>query len=229
MLKLWPRTWLSALLLAMLPAISMAQFGVSVSVNLAPPELPVYEQPPIPEDGYLWTPGYWYWDAAFRQSQRQNSVLLDQLKAVAAEGAKDSYFMGERYDMDHVYYIDGKDAHGSEKYYEYPNVFAAVLIDKYLGLTIPADADLAVAPHLTGYGTVELAIPAYAVRYAYSKTGFALRNLSSKTRRFQVDLDALSFATAHLRLSSPSRTGVVGPRTMLTLAPQQEARWSPQP
>jgi hypothetical protein len=172
---------------------------------------------------------YWYWDAAFRQSQRQNSVLLDQLKAVAAEGAKDSYFMGERYDMDHVYYIDGKDAHGSQKYYEYPNVFAAVLIDKYLGLTIPADADLAVAPHLTGYGTVELAIPAYAVRYAYSKTGFALRNLSSKTRRFQVDLDALSFATAHLRLSSPSRTGVVGPRTMLTLAPQQEARWSPQP
>ena len=63
MLKLWPRTWLSALLLAILPAISMAQFGVSVSVNLAPPELPVYEQPPIPAEGYLWSPGYWYWDA----------------------------------------------------------------------------------------------------------------------------------------------------------------------
>ena len=49
--------------------------------------------------------------------------------------------MSERYDMDHVYYIDGKDAHGAEKYYEYPNVFAAVLIGKLLGLTIPADAD----------------------------------------------------------------------------------------
>ena len=172
---------------------------------------------------------YWYWDADYRQSQRQNSVLLDQLKAVAAEGAKDSYFMGERYDMDHVYYIDGKNAHGSQKYYEYPNVFAAVLIDKYLGLTVPADADLAVAPHLTGYGTVELAIPEYAVRYAYSETGFVLRNLSSKPRRFQVDLSALSFATGHFRLTSPNRTGVVGPRATLTLAPQQEARWSAQP
>ena len=24
-----------------------------------PPELPVYEQPPIPEPGYIWAPGYW--------------------------------------------------------------------------------------------------------------------------------------------------------------------------
>jgi hypothetical protein len=24
-----------------------------------PPELPVYEQPPIPASGYIWTPGYW--------------------------------------------------------------------------------------------------------------------------------------------------------------------------
>jgi hypothetical protein len=52
---------LPALLLSFLPAISMAQFGASISVNLAPPELPVYEQPPIPGDGYLWVPGYWYW------------------------------------------------------------------------------------------------------------------------------------------------------------------------
>src|SRR5215471_12946050 len=51
---------------------------------------------------------YWYWDAAFRESQRQSGILLDQLKTVAAEGAKDNYFMSERYDMDYVYYIDGK-------------------------------------------------------------------------------------------------------------------------
>jgi hypothetical protein len=24
--------------------------------------LPVYDQPPIPEPGYIWTPGYWAWD-----------------------------------------------------------------------------------------------------------------------------------------------------------------------
>jgi hypothetical protein len=32
---------------------------VSISVSFAPPELPVYEQPLCPGDGYLWTPGYW--------------------------------------------------------------------------------------------------------------------------------------------------------------------------
>jgi WXXGXW repeat (2 copies) len=29
------------------------------SVTIAPPELPSYEQPPIPAPGYMWTPGYW--------------------------------------------------------------------------------------------------------------------------------------------------------------------------
>src|SRR6202790_5246980 len=37
--------------------------GVAVEVRAAeaPPPLPDYEQPPCPEDGYLWTPGYWAW------------------------------------------------------------------------------------------------------------------------------------------------------------------------
>jgi hypothetical protein len=40
-----------------LPAPSLAQIGISVTVG--PPVLPVYEQPPCPGDGYIWTPGYW--------------------------------------------------------------------------------------------------------------------------------------------------------------------------
>lgn len=36
--------------------------GVGVSVGVPPPPLPVYEQPPIPGSGYIWTPGYWAWD-----------------------------------------------------------------------------------------------------------------------------------------------------------------------
>lgn len=41
-------------------AISASAFaGVFVSVAIAPPALPVYEQPPCPGDGYIWTPGYW--------------------------------------------------------------------------------------------------------------------------------------------------------------------------
>jgi hypothetical protein len=54
---------ITALLLAsgtlFLSTASFAQIGVSV--RIAPPELPVYEQPMCPGDGYMWTPGYWGW------------------------------------------------------------------------------------------------------------------------------------------------------------------------
>src|SRR5689334_17348519 len=39
-----------------------AQVSIGISVNFAPPELPVYEQPLCPGEGYIWTPGYWAWD-----------------------------------------------------------------------------------------------------------------------------------------------------------------------
>ena len=53
---------LPVLLLCAAPALSQAAVDVSFSVSVAPPELPVYEQPPLPEPGYIWTPGYWAWD-----------------------------------------------------------------------------------------------------------------------------------------------------------------------
>ncbi len=40
-----------------LPATAAAQFEFSVTI--APPALPVYEQPPIPAPDYIWVPGYW--------------------------------------------------------------------------------------------------------------------------------------------------------------------------
>ena len=48
---------LAALLLMLVPGAARGQ--VSVAVNIAPPALPVYEQPPLPQPGYLWAPGYW--------------------------------------------------------------------------------------------------------------------------------------------------------------------------
>ena len=51
------RSFLFALLLLSMSAAAFAQIGISIS--FAPPELPVYEQPICPGDGYLWTPGYW--------------------------------------------------------------------------------------------------------------------------------------------------------------------------
>jgi hypothetical protein len=51
------RSLILAFVILAISAISYGQIGVSVTFE--PPELPVYEQPPIPGDGYIWTPGYW--------------------------------------------------------------------------------------------------------------------------------------------------------------------------
>jgi hypothetical protein len=38
---------------------TQAHAGIILSINIAPPVLPVYAQPVCPGDGYIWTPGYW--------------------------------------------------------------------------------------------------------------------------------------------------------------------------
>ncbi len=53
------RSLLFAAILFAIPAASFAQISVGIAVGVAPPEIPVYEQPECPSDGYLWTPGYW--------------------------------------------------------------------------------------------------------------------------------------------------------------------------
>lgn len=47
------------------PAPAAAQISIGVSINFAPPPLPIYDQPPIPAPDYLWAPGYWAWDPDF--------------------------------------------------------------------------------------------------------------------------------------------------------------------
>src|SRR6266699_3594376 len=55
---------LAAFLFVSLPlASSFAQVGISV--NIAPPVMPVYEQPLCPVEGYMWTPGYWAYDGDY--------------------------------------------------------------------------------------------------------------------------------------------------------------------
>ncbi len=65
--RLFRRTFalvlLAAVPLAFLSPPSRAQVSVGVSINIAPPPLPVYVQPAIPAPGYIWTPGYWAWGA----------------------------------------------------------------------------------------------------------------------------------------------------------------------
>jgi WXXGXW repeat (2 copies) len=53
------RTVLLAAIMFAIPAASFAQISVGIAVRIAPPVLPVYEQPLCPGEGYIWTPGYW--------------------------------------------------------------------------------------------------------------------------------------------------------------------------
>jgi hypothetical protein len=64
LVRFFPR--IAALLaLCSAPLWSSAQgLDVGVSVQVAPPALPIYEQPPMPAEGYMWTPGYWAWGPA---------------------------------------------------------------------------------------------------------------------------------------------------------------------
>ena len=50
--------WLALLMMA-IPALSLAQISVGLSVHIGPPVMPVYPQPECPGPNYMWTPGYW--------------------------------------------------------------------------------------------------------------------------------------------------------------------------
>jgi hypothetical protein len=141
---------------------------------------------------------YWCWDAAFWSWRRQGGMLLDQLEKVARQGAADGYVMGERYDMSHVYYVDGTPWHGAAHYYEYPCVYAWVLFCEYLGLRPTLHADLLVAPRLVEPGSVTLSQQSYQLRYDYQPDGFTLQNLAASARTFQLDLSALYTETDRL-------------------------------
>lgn len=52
-------TVLAAPLMVAAPSPARAQAVLGVSIQIAPPLLPVYVQPPMPDIGYVWTPGYW--------------------------------------------------------------------------------------------------------------------------------------------------------------------------
>ena len=54
---------LRSLVFAGFLAVPLASFAeVDFSVNIAPPVMPVYEQPLCPVAGYIWTPGYWAYE-----------------------------------------------------------------------------------------------------------------------------------------------------------------------
>ncbi len=56
------RAFRAILFTAILTAFAAGAFAqIGINITIAPPVLPVYDQPLCPGDGYLWTPGYWAW------------------------------------------------------------------------------------------------------------------------------------------------------------------------
>lgn len=131
---------------------------------------------------------YWCWDAAYWSFQRDRSRLEQQLLQVSGQAKLDQYRMGERYDMNHVYYQDDKNWHGAARYYEYPCVFSWVLLREYLGFDFEQDG-LKLSPRLVSFGSVSM--ESFGVSYEYGKEQFALENLSSEVKRISLDLSCL--------------------------------------
>ncbi|MCC8023687.1 MAG: hypothetical protein LIO46_07960 [Clostridiales bacterium] len=133
---------------------------------------------------------YWCWDAEYKAFCRQGAALESQLVQVAQQARLDGYLMGERYDMNYVYYNTGKDGarnwHGASLYYEYPNVFLYVLICKYFGVARGFDCDLSVAPLVAGPAHVVL--ENYGISYTVDSKEFVLKNIGARPLEIMLPL-----------------------------------------
>ena len=128
---------------------------------------------------------YWCHDAKYRREKADAALLKRQLERVAQQAGADNFDMGERYDMNYIYYNTGEESkrnwHGSPSYYEYPNVFLDVLVHDFLGLRPDEAADLLVAPCCPGDTQVSMA--SFGVAYRLSGQGFSIRNISGVSKR----------------------------------------------
>lgn len=133
---------------------------------------------------------YWCHDAKYRKHIGENDLILSQLLAVARQAQADGHQMGERYDMNYIYYNTGKDAlknwHGASYYYEYPNVFADVLIHDYCGINGHEKADLALSPSLSRPARIRM--ESFGIEYIFENNTFTLINLKEKPVKVFADL-----------------------------------------
>lgn len=133
---------------------------------------------------------YWCHDAKYRKTCGDASTIFNQLTRVAAAAEQEGYYMGERYDMNYIYYNTGEDGardwHGSPLYYEYPNVFLDVLVHDFLGVGFDEEADLSLTPCCTA-GT-EMAMESFGIHYSFSGKEFTLTNLSGERKNLRIDL-----------------------------------------
>lgn len=137
---------------------------------------------------------YWCHDSKYRRSINDAHTIKEQLEKVYNQAASDNFEMGERYDMNYIYYNTGKDAeknwHGAPLYYEYPNVFLDVLVHDFFGILADEDTDLLIAPCCTENSSITM--ESFGISYNYSGKEFRLANISDKSKKIKIDLSKIT-------------------------------------
>lgn len=136
---------------------------------------------------------YWCHDAKYRRSINDFNTLQEQLYKVYNQAKLDHFEMGERYDMNYIYYNSGKDAeknwHGASLYYEYPNVFLDVLVHDFFGICYNEKADIFVSPCCTVNS--QIMMESFGISYSYSENEFVLTNISDRSKNIKIDLSKI--------------------------------------
>lgn len=121
---------------------------------------------------------YWCWDSEFKAFMSDDKSILNAICLVANE-VKSTPYMGERYDMNYMYYNEGAAAskkwHGAAKYYEYPNTYEYVLICLYCGIKRGFDCDIILNPLIEGKVYAEN----YGISFTNNKDLISLQNITS--------------------------------------------------
>ena len=184
--------------LAALPTASFAQVAACgpsvttadavVTAPVPPPALPVYEQPPIPAPGYLWTPGYWsyatagyYWVPGTWVLPPTAGLLWtpaywgwhNGLYAFNAGywGLTVGFYGGINYGFGYngAGYWGGRWDHGQFAYNRTVNNFGGVHITNVYNRTVIANNDPGRASYNGGVGGVAVRPPAEQEAYAHER------------------------------------------------------------
>lgn len=130
---------------------------------------------------------HWSWDAEWKASRGQRDSVHAQLLCVARRADVEGGYLSERYDMDHVHFVDGQDAHGATRYYEYPAVFVWTLLRAYLGIEPSLDADVKLVVRRPHAGRWRISAPGIAVEVTTLEDSWRVENLASTERRLDLD------------------------------------------
>lgn len=126
---------------------------------------------------------YWCHDAKYRIAVKDYDLVKNQIDSVYEQALTDGFYMGERYDMNYVYYIDDKNWHGASKYYEYPNVFIDVLIHDLFGVSYDEKADLKINPTIDN---LHFKMESYGIEFDTADGVINVKNISGEHKTVKI-------------------------------------------